>query len=67
MNFIWIFTLSITVLCCHFSGISSEQFDVWGDLHRTPLVLGISKTRFAFPFIKRTMEIKFPDVSKRQS
>lgn len=62
MNFIWIFSLAI-VIVVHFNGINSEQFDVWGDLHRTPLVLGISKTRYAFPFIKRTMEIKFPDVS----
>lgn len=62
IKYFWICSFAI-VLFSHFNGINSEQFDVWGDLHRTPLVLGISKTRYAFPLIKRTMEIKFPDVS----
>lgn len=62
MKSYWILPLGV-VLFCQLYGIHSEQFDVWGDLRRTPTVLGSSKTRYAFPFIKRTIEVKFPDVS----
>lgn len=41
-----------------------EQFDIWGDLGTTNLIIGSSETRHAFPFFKRTIEIKYPDVSK---
>lgn len=45
------------------NGIESEQYDIWGDLRRTQIVIGSAKTKYAFPFIKRTVEISYPDVS----
>lgn len=40
-----------------------EQFDIWGDLGTTNLIVGNSQTRYAFPLMKRTIEISYPSVS----
>lgn len=40
-----------------------EQFDIWGDVGNTNLIIGISETRYAFPFIQRTLEFTYPNVS----
>lgn len=41
----------------------SLQFDVWGDLRDTNLIVSNFQTKYALPFIKRTMEISYPEVS----
>lgn len=42
---------------------SAHQFDIWGDLRRTKIVVGSAKTKYAIPFIKRTTEFTYPNVS----
>lgn len=46
-----------------FDGGYGEQFDIWGDLGATNLIVGNSQTRYAFPLMKRTIDISYPSVS----
>lgn len=43
----------------------AEQYDIWGDLTDTYLIVSSSQTRYAFPFMQRTIDITYPDVSIR--
>lgn len=43
--------------------VSAQQYEIWGDLGRSKVILGSGKTKYAIPFIKRTVEISYPNVS----
>lgn len=56
--------LLLLIAASQLNGIHCEQFDIWGDLGFTQLIVQRqSDVKWRIPFLRRTTEITYPDVS----
>lgn len=43
--------------------VAVQQFEIWGDLGRSKIIMGSAKTKYAIPYLKRSVEFRYPTVS----
>lgn len=57
-------TFAISIICVIFCAQIADvkTSEIWGDLS-TKVILGTTKAKFGIPFITRSFEIIYPDVS----